>query len=227
MRIRETYGGRWPGSYIKCEPEVTLVLETSHYYPYSNLSIEYECTIAGDTIRVDLTGITSPYVVQPSYGPARAGIMIHPEPGNYTVLLKCHKSTDVFSVEVSDLSIGYIQESHNFVASDPELVWRIRENSFYLKAQWYSPGEEWIILALHDSLVSMDLFEEFDYPDGGILPYDIDCSECGFFLYDSEEDFTAACEMLGRFMQDPLYSEIDFLLYIRNWTNIYCTSYDH
>ena len=225
MSIRETYGGRWQWSYIVCEPEVTILLETRHIYFSSNLFIEYECEISGDTIKVDLTGIGSPPLTQPACGPARAGILIYPEPGTYTLLLSCHRSMDVFSVEVTNSSIFYDQEIQDFVDSEPELIRRIRENSFYLLASAYSSENEWMVRAFHDSLMNMGCFERFEYPEGGILPYDRDCSDCEFFLYENEEDYTAAGEMLRSFLQDPVYGDGDFRITLRSWTNIFYDSY--
>ena len=112
LSIRERYGGhKYLWYHTIGEPEITVLLETSHQYPYSNYKIKYDCTVSSDTICIELTGIDHPYIVSPAYGTANVGVRIYPEPGDYTLLLTCHKSTDVFSVEVSELSIEYQQES--------------------------------------------------------------------------------------------------------------------
>lgn len=225
LHIRETYNGGWKTWYVVTEPKITILLETDHIFPYHNVYIEHDCTLTGDTIQVVITGTGSPPVSQPALGPAHGDVFIYPEPGQYTLLLKCHDATDVFSIVVTDSSIYYEQEVHEFVISETELVWRHRENTFSCQWTTYHPSDDWIIEAFHDSLLSLGC-EEFIFPDEGIFPYTpYDFSDPRFYRYNDEDDYIAVGEMLDRFVNDPVYTDGDFRINLHNWKNVIYDSY--
>lgn len=213
-------GYEHPGS--MAEPRIRLSMRTEKIYGCCNFSIESNVSRYPSVVFVQLLGIHMPDVCLTAFGPAASSTFLDLPEGKYSLYFSYGNRTDRYAVLVTNSLIKLLEEQSEFTRTDYALFWRYPPNSFvYLCGT--TDETAWICDDLLDSLMNEIELLEFQFPDSGKIPYPASSHghryemPAKFFLYEQEEDFEQAGEVLRRYTEDVISQYQGVGVSLINW----------
>lgn len=206
------------------DPSLMLFMTTEREYPCCNFSILNMISMSDGSIEVDLLGIYKPNICLTAIGPATSRSALYLAPGEYSLQFTLYGDVDEFSVTLTDSSISVVGDGSQFMTTAKSLVWRYPPQSFaYLCGT--TTETSWICSDFLDSLVATGLFELYQFPDSGYIPYPE--SSAGhyydmpalYFRYAEETDFEAGGAVLERYAKTTTCMHVGVGLSLINWRN--------
>jgi hypothetical protein len=206
------------------DPKIMLSMRTEKIYPCFNYSIITEVLHLGKEISVVISGVYIPNVCLTALGPARYQTFLDLSVGEYLLSFSYRGAVDQYVLKVSDSSIEIACKDSSFTRLQFPLFWRYPPKSFaYLCGT--ATETKWICDDFLDTLQSNIKLEEFQFPDSGVIPYPT--SSMGYysdmpakyFLYEKEEDFDDAIELLERYSQEVIVNYKGVGVSLINWRN--------
>jgi len=205
-------------------PRIKLSMYTEKIYPCFNYFIVTKVLHLDKKISVKVLGIAIPNYCLYALGPARYETFLDLPEGEYPLSFSYEGAIDRYVLELSVSSIKVTCKDSSFTRLEFPLVWRYPPMSFaYLCGT--TTETMWICDDFLDSLQSNLNIVEFQFPDSGIIPYPT--SSMGYyydmpakyFLYDKEEDFDYAIELLKRYSQEVIVNYEGVGVSLINWRN--------
>ena len=201
-----------------------LYMETEEWYPYCNYSIDFDISRLGNEVTVKILGIYMPSIGLPAFGPASAREFLDLPGGVYLINFIYQFSVDKYVLTVSDSCLEVFTRTSEFTRPEFNTYWRYPPNSFvYLCGTTIETS--WICQDFLDTLLAEVDLQEFFFPDYGEICYPR--SSMGhyydmparYFLYDGDEDFDRAGEVLEAYTRAVIdnYSGVGLSLW--NWKN--------
>jgi len=209
---------------IVSKPKILLSMRTEKIYPCCNYSIITRVLNLGKEISVVVSGVYIANVCLTALGPARYETFLDLPKGEYSLKFSYWGVIDLYKVIISNSSIEIVGKDSNFTRVEFPLVWRYPPMSFaYLCGT--TTETMWICDDFLDSLQSNLNIVEFQFPDSGIIPYPT--SSMGhyydlpakYFLYEKEEDFDDAIELLKKYGQEVIINYEGVGVSLINWRN--------
>lgn len=205
------------------DPSLMLFMTTEEIYPCCNYSIASMLVKDESSIFVELLGVYKPDICMTAIGPADSRSKIALAPGNYSLSFSLDNLIDEYFVTVTDSSIS-VDGNGSFTATTKPLVWRYPPRTFaYLCGT--TTETSWICSEFLDSLLVTGLFEEYQFPDSGSIPYP-ESSEgyyynmpVAYFCYQQEADFETAGAILERYAKSTTKQHTGVGLSLINWRN--------
>lgn len=223
-RVRFWIGEAYDPPHMTGSPSLTLFMTTEHDQPCCNFSILNWILEGESSIKVYLLGIYRPEICLTAIGPAASRSSLNLTPGKYLLSFNLDGNIDEFSLTISDSSISVIGDGSQFMIADKPLVWRYPPQSFaYLCGT--TTETSWICDEFLDSLMVTGLFEPFQFPDSGYVPYPESSGgyyyemPALYFRYAEEADFAAAGAVLERYSKTTISMHSGAGLSLINWRN--------
>jgi hypothetical protein len=111
-------------------------METVRQYGCLGFGIDHAFSQRGDTLLVELFGVSSPTGVCPTaLGPAVLRRELHLTPGRYALVIDYRGASDRLEVALTDSSMALTTIRGSFVEADERLRWRYPHRSFALYCQ--------------------------------------------------------------------------------------------
>ena len=205
-----------------CEPSIMLSMATEKIYPCCNNRIVFDISLRENNISVQLLGIHIPDNCLTALGRARSEKFLNIHEGVYRLNFLYEFFMDEYLLIVTDSSIEVIKKKYQFTVPEFEVFWRYPPNSFvYLCGT--KTETSWICQDfLNTLLIEIDL-QEFQFPDYGEICYSR--SSMGhyydmparYFLYDREEDFDRAGEILEEYTKSVIVNYSGVSVWLTNW----------
>jgi len=205
------------------DPSPMLFMTTEKVYPCCNYSIGSMLVKDDSSIFVELLGVNKPDICLTAIGPASSRSKIALAPGNYSLSFSLDNLIDEYFVTVTDSSIS-VDGNGSFTAPTKPLVWRYPPRTFAYRCGT-TPETSWICSEFLDSLLVTGLFEEYQFPDSGFVPYPE--STEGYYYnmpvvylrYQKEADFESAGSILERYAKTTTIHYTGVGLSLINWRN--------
>ena len=212
---------------FETEPRIALSMRTEKIYMCGNYTIEAAMSVAGDDIFIDISGIIAPDICYCGCDVARAFIPLDIREGVHRLHISYGIVSDSYIFTVMPALVTVREEVSRFTAADCEIYWRYPQHSFASSCRM-TGGISSICDDFFTMLTDEIALEEFRFPEYGQSPYYFYPDEeraVKFFLYENDEDFDRAGEILNehksdieeRPMQPRLHQYINIRL--RNWKN--------
>lgn len=204
------------------EPGIMLSMKTEKIYSCCNFSITSEILKVGNHIGVRLLGINMPSVCLTALGPAVSNEFLDISRGVYSLDFFYGFLKDSYELIVTDSSIEVINAIPEFTEPEFKVFWRYPPNSFvYLCGT--TTETSWICQDFLNVLLSEIDLNEFHFPDYGEICYPR--SSMGhyydmparYFIYDKEEDFARAGQILEAYAISVLVNYSGVGLSLVNW----------
>ncbi len=203
---------------------------TEQIYPCCNFSIQQRVFQFGNKITVDLLGIYIPAICLTALGPATAHPPMNIHPGIYELRFVLGEDVDRFTLRLTDESISVTGDDRGFMICEYPLVWRYPPKSFaYLCGT--TTETSGMCSEFLDSLLATGLFEQFEFPDHGLIPYPKSSSghyydmPALYFTYGHERDFDTAGDILERYAQNTTKYYQGVGLSLVNWREKWYSSW--
>jgi hypothetical protein len=207
-----------------CEPNIMLSMATEKIYPCCNWSIISDVTLQNNQIFVTISGIYIPEICLTALGPATSRDFLDIPNGEYSLYLSYRNTVDRYTLSVTDSYIETYNITTQFTTPKFKLFWRYPINSFaYICGT--TTETSWAYEDFLDTLLSKIPLEEFLFPKSGRIPY----PESGdghnydppakYFLYESEEDFDKAGEILEAYTKNVISSNPGISISLIGWNN--------
>lgn len=217
-----------------CEPSIMLSMTTEEIYPCDNYSIISDVIVQNNIIYINVSGVYVPEIcfTFPNFASYRHFLDI--TEGSYLIYLSYRDATDRYALTVNDSCIEIDGIVTQFTVPRFELFWRYPTNSFAYTCN--TPIEtSWIYEDFLDTLLSTIALQEFQFPDSGRKPYppygDGNNNPPGryyfvkYFLYENEEDFDRAGEILEYFSKNVIPPDSGISISLIGWNNKYFYSW--
>jgi hypothetical protein len=212
------------------DPSLTLFLMTEYIYPCCNFSIQQRLFRFGNKITVDLLGIYVPAICLTALGPATSQPPINIHAGTYELRFILGGEVDRFTLHLTDASISVTGDDTGFMICEYPLVWRYPPKSFaYLCGT--TTETSWMCSEFLDSLLAAGLYEQFQFPDYGLVPYPKSSGghyydmPALYFTYERERDFDAAGDILARYANTTTKHYQGVGLSLVNWRKEWYSSW--
>jgi hypothetical protein len=197
-------------------------MATEKIYACCNYRIVADISLRENNISVKLLGIHIPDNCLTALGPAFSEKFLNIHEGVYRLNFLYEFFMDEYLLIVTDSSIEVIKKKYQFTVPEFEVFWRYPPNSFvYLCGT--TTDTSWICQDFIDTLLNEVYLQEFQFPDDGEICYPR--SSMGhyydmparYFIYDKEEDFDRAGEILEAYTQMVVANYSGAGLSLRNW----------
>jgi len=216
--------------YCDCEPEIILSMWTEEIFGCCNFHIESEMLRMGNNITINLLGIYMPSVCLTALGPASSSEFLDLPEGVYSLNFVHRFDLDRYDLIVSDSSLEVIRKNARFTEPEVEVFWRYPPNSFVYFCGTLTETS-WICQDFLNILLSEVNLQEIYFPDFGEACYPR--SSMGhyydmparYFLYESEEDFDRAGEVLEAYTHAVIENYSGVSLSFMNWKDKHYASW--
>jgi hypothetical protein len=212
------------------KPRISMFCRTEDSNMCADNRIMTKIDVSNNKIAIDFLYIYHPDGICYQWiGPATYDTFVDIQEGTYELYFTYKKIKDEYVLDISDSSIEIKPVVSTLTDVSPDVLWRYPENSFICYS-FASSGENGSMDSLlfsyfADSLSTNALFEEYEFPDYGEIPYlrgnlgDYKIL-ARYYTYRDESDFNKAAAILDAYI-DKLSSDSakGFRISLRNWMN--------
>jgi len=211
-------------------PFVGIEMRSEQIFGCINYGILHTLRQNGSDLHLSIQGATIGPICATALGPATAVNFADLPVGAYSMRLEMNGQTDRYGITVTSKAIHLVPIDAGISRPMERLVWRYPRQSFAILGGTLA-GDEWLVMALVDSLRKRIPVQEIHAPPDGRWPFARSVAgyarpaEPRYFLYQHDVDFESAGALLKEFSERYLKNRSGAGIWLENWKRQYYYSW--